>query len=686
MCLSVCYVDKNKSIYYAIHTFSFYFRIIIEEKSIYMGNEAPIIPIIRQVLLVTSPNDTPISELITTTLRASGVSVRLADTITLASQADEFAICIIILRPGQWRTTPVITTAMRSNPRCMIPVLAEPMALPAGAWSTEVLLLKEPLSETVHELELLINKQLLIAAKDTRKDQKPQTKNDFRQPKAPPTLRTINYNKARRRLSSISKYALIGFILVLLAGLLYYALGNHSPSVQAVNTQLTGSNRTISAFSQSDTVSAPGAGCNRNNSNWWQVGAYYKTLGTPTITAGKTPKETPTPHIVIDSATVAICQQHGLYLQHTNHYDAFSEIFFQDDAQQALPQHFSTQVTATALNPSSAATFVLGVRNQDTSASTDDSGYGDDTLEIGVDGSWRTLRINNVTDQEDITFTKGYIKPTHTMILGAEVDGPRITFLINGQKVTTIVDTTFPRGYAIGFGMSDSGAKSSPSSLYSNFSYQPLPDTTLTTQSAVATATVQANNNLHTAYTAAIPGPGCDRGLGQWQPVTKNDNDATASCQPHGLAISQDATAQYNGYASFYGLDGNLSTNYKVKVQIDTSHLGNGCAGLSTRTDTQSAAYSFTVCTDGHWQIQRYASNGGDGYLLAEGDVNAQRVYTLIATSNQNVQSLSLDGVIVSTVHDATLRTTDHIELTMYSGQNAAGTALFSNFVFTPLS
>lgn len=626
------------------------------------------------------------SELITTALRASGVSVLVANTITLASQADEFAICIILLRPGQWRTTPVITTTMRSNPHYMIPVLAEPMSLPAGTWSTEAIILKEPLSETVHELERLINKQLLIAAKDTRKDQKQQTKNDFRQQKASPIFRTINYNKTKRRLSSMSKYVLIGLILILLAGLLYYTLGKHSTSVSAINTQLTGSNHAFSAFSQSDAVSVPGPGCNTNNSNWWQVGTYFKTLGTPTATARKTPKETPTPHVVIDNSTVATCQQRGLYVQHTNHYAAFAEIFFQDDTQQALPQHFSTQVTATALNPSSAATFALGVRHQNTGTITDDSGYGDDYLEIGVDGGWQTLRTNDVTDQEDITFTKGYVKPTHTMILGAEVDGPRITFLINDQKVTTIVDTTFPQGYAIDFGLSDSGVRSSPSALYSNFSYQPLPDTKLTTQSAVATATVQANKNLHTAYTAVIPGPGCDRGPGQWQPVTKNYNYGTASCQSHGLAISQDATAQYDSYASFYGLDGSLPTNYKVKVQIDTSQLGNGCAGLATRTDTRAAAYSFTVCSNGYWKIQRYASSGGDGNLLAEGDVNAQVLYTMVATSNHDVQSLSLDGVTVSTVHDATLQTTDHIELTMYAGQNAAGTALFSNFVFTPLS
>lgn len=643
-----------------------------------MGNETPITPAIRQVLLVASPNDTHTSELITTALRASGVSVLVANTITLASRADEFAICIILLRPGQWRTTPVITTAMRSNPHYIIPVLVEPMPLPAGTWSTEAITLKEPLSETIYELEILIYQQLQIVERDTRKDQKQQP--------ASSNFRTINYNKTKRRLSSMSKYVLIGLILILLAGLLYYTLGKHSTSVSTINTQLTGSKHAFSAFSQSDTVSVPGSGCNTNNSDWWGMSDHFKVLGTPTAITRNTdssPKETPTPQVVMDYAILTTCQQHGLYIQHTNHYGAFAEVFFQDNTQEALPQHFSTQVTATSLNPSSAATFELGVRHQ---ISSINSGYGDDKLEVGVDGSWRTARIDNGTDLNDPAFTKGYVKPAQTITLGAEVDGPRVTFSINGQKITTIVDTTFPHGYAIDFGLGDRDAKSPPSALYSNFSYQPLADTKLTTQSAVATATVQANKSLHSAYTATIPGSGCDRGPGQWQPVTKEIGHGTASCQPHELAISQDAAPQYSSYASFYGLDGNLPTNYTVKVQIDTSQLGAGCAGLRTRTDTRAAGYSFTVCSNGYWSIRRYRSNGGQGDSLADGYVNSQTVYTMIATSNRDRQSLSLDGVTVTTVQDATLRTTDHIELTMFAGQNAAGTALFSNFVFTPLS
>ncbi len=77
---------------------------------------------------------------------------------------------------------------------------------------------------------------------------------------------------------------------------------------------------------------------------------------------------------------MATCQQNGLYVRHNDHYDGFAEVFFQVSAQAALPQHFSLQVTATALNPTSAATFILGVHQQNSGVLTDDNGYGDDIL------------------------------------------------------------------------------------------------------------------------------------------------------------------------------------------------------------------------------------------------------------------------------------------------------------------
>ena len=153
--------------------------------------------------------------------------------------------------------------------------------------------------------------------------------------------------------------------------------------------------------------------------------------------------------------------------------------------------------------------------------------------------------------------------------------------------------------------------------MYSNFVYKPLTSTNVTNQAAVATATAQANANMRASYRVTVPGFGCDKGLGQWEPVTKENNYITARCQPDGLALSQDASTPYNGYASFYGLDGNLPTNYKVQVQIDTNALSNGCAGLMTRADMRAGGYNFNVCSNGYWQILRYDSSGDEGHRLA---------------------------------------------------------------------
>lgn len=501
-------------------------------------------------------------------------------------------------------------------------------------------------------------------------------------------------NKPGNRRNLTITYILIGVILVLLAGLpVYYALHKQSTSklivdpavAKYLNKESTGSNSGTLLFKQGDTVSVPGPYCNTNDPTWWGVGNHYKAVPTPTATTGQTNSSlnaTPTPQLIADNSTVATCQAHGLYVQHINHSDSFAEVFFQGDLQKALSPHFTTQITATALNPSSEAAFELGVRHQNWNGNSRDSGYGDDLLIVGVDGYWRTHRVNDVTDQYDAPFTRGYVKPADTMTLGAEVDGPRITFSINDQKITTIVDTTFPHGYAIGFGLSDSGARSSPTALYSNFSYQPLPDTTLASQSAVATATVQANQDLHVAYTAAVPGFGCGHGRGQWQPVRY----ATSRCQRDGLAISQNPNMPYSGATTFYGLDGTLPANYTVKVQIDTSQLNDdGCAGLSIHTDTHITGYAFDVCANGYWSLEHYSSSG-QGRKVADGFVNPQAPYTLMATIRHNIQSFSLDGVTVSTIHDASLSTTDRIALTMYAGKSAAGTVLFSNFAFTPFS
>ena len=78
------------------------------------------------------------------------------------------------------------------------------------------------------------------------------------------------------------------------------------------------------------------------------------------------------------------------------------------------------------------------------------------------------------TGQIDHHFTDGLLDPTHSFVLSAEVDGPRMTFYINNKKMTTSVDNTYPDSYGIDFGVADSSENETLKALFSNFSYTPL--------------------------------------------------------------------------------------------------------------------------------------------------------------------------------------------------------------------
>ncbi len=98
-----------------------------------------------------------------------------------------------------------------------------------------------------------------------------------------------------------------------------------------------------------------------------------------------------------------------------------------------------------------------------------------------------------------------------------------MTFSLTGKKVTTTVDTTYPDGYNIDFGIADPGAKSAPSVRFLNFIYTPLPpDTHLISEAAVAT--LQATKARQTPYISPAPGFGCDKGAGQWKPVSESED------------------------------------------------------------------------------------------------------------------------------------------------------------------
>ncbi len=631
----------------------------------------------QQVLVAAAPNDPQAIGLVQE-LRILGLSITLAETVELASLADEVAVCIIVLRPVQWRTTPSIATAMRCNPRSMIPLLAEPMPLPNGSWATEPISIKESLVETAKELETLITGYIQTVPEpesafvEQHSTNGPLTRLPASFVRPPISSKTRSWKNKR--------YLFLVFVLLLGVGLLI----RYAPhSLKPTSNQATTTNNAL--LDHPYTAAVPGPGCDAGGANW-QTGEYYKAPVTPTASTATTPVQgTPTPQIIVDNSTVTTCQQNGLLVKHTAHFDLLAEVFFASNGL-ALPRHFSTQITATIVAATGTAYFHLGVRNQGGAPTTSgpNNGYGDDSLEVGVYGRWDAVRYNDTTDKMDARFSTGFVQPAKSFTLAAEVDGSLMTFSINGQKVTTVVDTIYPDSYGIDFGISDPDAKSAPSALFSHFVYTPLLDTHVTTPATVATATAQTVRNDQTPYMAPVPGFGCDKGVGQWKPASQAQDYVTTHCLPNGLAVSQGSSAHYLGRVFFYWLNGNFPANYKVKAQIAVSGLNGGCAGIRTRTGEQTGGYAFFVCSDGTWQIISYDSNG-NGHHLAQGQVAQRSSYSMEATSNGPMQSLSLDGAQVASVSDKTYTTTDHIELILFHLQGSAGTAVFSNFVFMPL-
>ena len=479
------------------------------------------------------------------------------------------------------------------------------------------------------------------------------------------------------------RYLLLTLVLLLGAVLLirYAPLSLTSRGI-LVPIQATTTNNAL--LNHPYTAAVPGPGCDAGGANW-QTGVYYKAPVTPTASATTPVQSTPTLQVVTDNSTVTTCQHNGLLVKHTAHFDALADVFFATEGL-ALPRHFSTQITATIVAASDTASFALGVRNQGgaPTASGLNNGFGDDIFTVGVDGRWEAVRYNDTTDAVDTHFGRGFVQPAKTFTLAAEVDGPLMTFSINGQKVTTVVDTTYPDSYGIDFGISDPDAKSPPSALFSHFVYTPLLDTHVTTPAVVATATAQAAKDDQAPYLALVPGFGCDKGAGQWKPASEAEDYVTTRCLPNGLAVSQGASAQYLGRVSFYWLNGNFPANYTVKARINVSGLNGGCAGIGTRTGEQAGGYAFFVCSDGSWQIVSFDSNG-NGHQLVQGQVAQRSSYSMEATSKGFIQSLSLDGVQVASLSDKTHTTTDHIEFILSHLQGSAGTAVFSHFVFMPL-
>jgi hypothetical protein len=259
-----------------------------------------------------------------------------------------------------------------------------------------------------------------------------------------------------------------------------------------------------------------------------------------------------------------------------------------------------------------------------------------------------------------------------------------MTFSINNQLVSTIMDPMYSKSYGVSFGLSDADAQTPPSALFSHFVYEPLAATPqLLSRNTAAAQTI---HGMLSPYLAAKPGFGCDQGKGQWQPLPEIDGHVTLQCLSQGLAVSQSSSEKEVGRVPFYWLDGDFPTSYNVQTQIDLKNTHTERAGLAIRTDAQNAGDTFFVGSDGNWIIAYY-DDAGKSHQLATAHTIPHTLYTMEIVSDGMTQRFFLNGVLVHTIQDISVTMTDHIELSLLpGGRNSSGTTIFSNFLFTPLS
>jgi len=452
-----------------------------------MGLETQMRPRARHVLVVAAPQDTQANELVIA-LRASGLNVILANTELLASQADEVGVCILVLHPEQWQETPAITAALQHNSPYMIPLLTREMSLPEGSWASEPITLKEPVSETAQELATLITNYFQSLPEETTeanetRAQREETGTQTRTTPPRPQL------QSKRILPATA--GCITTLCLFLAVALTVALPTFFLTRRGSDqTMYKGLQTDDSVLTHPYTATVPGGSCDRGGARWG-VGQYFKAPSTAT-----SQQTTPASQAMFDSSTEMTCKPDGLQITKKDNFNYYATVVFEDRDQNALPQHFKTQITATISSSSPQASVELGVRMQKPGKDGSyNSGYGNNTFTIKENGQWEVRRISNTSSAVAAILANGTVQPAKSFTLSAEVNGPLMIFAINGTTVSTVIDTTYQNSHGISFGIADPAAKAPLTALFSHFAYTPLPDTHLSTQELKATATAQASKN-----------------------------------------------------------------------------------------------------------------------------------------------------------------------------------------------
>ena len=636
-----------------------------------------------QVLVVSAPGD-PRAIRLSDDLQDAGWRVILADTPDIAEDYAESAFCVVVLRARQWNA-PAIAAAVRARPVVLIPVLAEPMDLPRGPWTFEPIPMDSPrqvVAEVAEALDDAARAQRGSAGRGPGGSYPPREPVDSfsgarggvgyqRESRGPIDRGGTTYGRGAgdpfgrsmpnrpsvrvgattapppAKKSSAGRGIGIAVSLLVLAGLIFGGIKYGYPYVK--RHYLTGSPTAVpqpAAY----TANLPGPGCDTGTGkNLWQFPA--------------------------NSAYTGACQTAGYTLTQNSNPTQVGEVFFKDRA--AFPRAYQVQVTATTQGDANIAVGV-DVHHQANSG----GGY---LFGAYGDGEWHGILEADTIDKIQRLALGFLAKPSNTYQMLVDVQGPVMTFSVNGTKVGTITDGTYRTTDAVGFFLLDYGDTKAATATFSQFSYMPEQNPPLSGDSILATATAQTTAQAKQPYSAAVPGFGCDTGNGAWAPaylLPSLSPGTTFQCTSGGLVVNQAAT-NGRGAVPFFGPNGILRPNdYTVAVQV-APKSATDCGGVFTRA-TKDGSYGFRVCGDGTWVI--YTVVKGVITVLQSGNVSPATTYTLAATSKGTSQSLSIGGATVATVTDKTNSQTTFVALNIRVADGSAGSVTFSKFSFTAIA
>jgi hypothetical protein len=222
-------------------------------------------------------------------------------------------------------------------------------------------------------------------------------------------------------------------------------------------------------------------------------------------------------------------------------------------------------------------------------------------------------------------------------------------------------------------------------------STDPYAAATLTAAVANRTADTAAVRNATAValakipYKASVPGPGCDQSGGHW--VNPDSSSAMITCANDGMHLFDPSDSATIGRIDFDWPDHPFPSNYTVGVEAFNLST-NTCVGIRTR-NFGVHGYGFWVCTQGIWIIYKI-DDAGNRQRVTSGQLASTNntSFRLVVAANGATQSFTIitadNTRTTATLIDSSYNGTSYVSLSAYGTENADGSAVFTNFVYTP--